>query len=249
MNFTLEELYNFANVSQPGGNHYTVEESEKVWNTEKGKILLSLCKDNNSFSQYFLCKKIYGAMAQRYSGVLDTNEYDTLLDLYTYMTNCTFPFGYTFSIWKCKEGVKIILQKEDEPLEYMNVRIGVEYYSDIPDKIHRPPYTTKVNIVQEYLTISLSEFQRKMRNKETTEKAIQKLRKYESMIEKENIQRIFLKLDHYDRNKLIDIIEDIKYEFEDEYTDDYGFYTEKDLINIIKQNLEYSSYSCIKKFI
>jgi hypothetical protein len=146
------------------------------------------------------------------------------------MTNCTFPFGYKFSIWKCKEGIKIILQKDDEPLEYMNARIGIEYYNDIPDKVHRPPYYTKIDIVQEYLSVSLSEFQRKIRNKERMEKAIEKLRMYETMIENKNIQRIFLKLDDFDRTKLIDVIEDIKYEFEDEYTDDYEFYTKEDLI-------------------
>ena len=73
MEFTLQDLYEFANVSAPGGNQYTIEETERVWNTEKGRLLSSFV-DPDSFYQHFIMIHIYGAMAQRYSGVFDTKE-------------------------------------------------------------------------------------------------------------------------------------------------------------------------------
>jgi gliding motility-associated-like protein len=95
---------------------------------------------------------IYGAMAQRYSGVFDTREsycYSEASTLYDLLSKSVFPFGYRFYTLKKDSGYQLIIQKDDEPLQNMDARIGIEYYNDIPDKVHRPPYYIKPYSVSE----------------------------------------------------------------------------------------------------
>lgn len=252
MEFTLEELYDFANVCSPGGNHYTIEETKRVWNTEKGKMLSSFC-DPNSFYQHFIMVHIYGAMAQRYSGVFDTKELYILMEnpklkeFYTFLEHCTFPYDYKFRAVQEHSGYKLLIQKDDEPLENLNSRIGIEYYSDIPDTVHRPPYYTKPEIVKTYLSLSLPEFHMVKRNEETRKKALQKLLSFQLFIQKKNIQTFITKISSYSLECLYEIIEEMNYE-NDEYEIDCSGYSKPMLLDTIYHELINSYYEWSRKF-
>jgi hypothetical protein len=253
MEFTLQELYDFANVSAPGGNHYTIKETERIWNTEKGKKLSSFVNPY-SFYQHFIMVHIYGNMAQRYSGVFDTKEIDIVQDnsklkeFYKFLEACVFPFGYKFQAAKEYTGYKLLIKKDDEMLENLNVRIGVEYYSDIPDKVHRPPYTIKPSVVEEYLSCSLEDFERKMRNKTMYEKALQQLRRFEIDIQLRNIKKFLWKLENYDEEKIREIHSEIIYESNEEnYEDeekDYTEYSVEQILNDIYNELYTNKKLC-----
>jgi hypothetical protein len=251
--YTLEELYDFANVSAIGGNHYTIERSNKVWNTEKGRTLSSFC-DPDSFYQHFIMVHLYGAMAQRYSGVFDTKESyilhgnENLKMFYTHLSNSTYPFGYRFYTQEKENGIQLIFQKDNEPLQNMNARIGIEFYNDIPDAVHRPPYTTKPNIVKEYLSCSMSEYERKMRNKLRNQKALEKLKLYQLQIENNNIQRFLNSIQNFDRKKLVSVIDTINYEIDEPIHIPKGS-KNKDLFNIIEEELMMNSYTWSMKII
>jgi hypothetical protein len=248
MEFNLQELYEFANVSSPGGNHYTVEETNRIWNTDKGKELMKLC-DPNSFAHHFLMIKIYGNMAQRYSGVIDTADYETLNNLYEFMSQAKLPNGYKFyTIYD--GGYKLVLRKDSEPLKNMDVRTGVEHYGDIPDSVHRPPYHLKTKVVSENLTITLEEFERKKKNKEIMDKAIDKLYQFRHSIQEKNVQTFLNKITNYDRHQLLDIVDHIYDNSEElDYEEDYQEYSEKTLLNIIKFELEHSYYDWVRNII
>jgi hypothetical protein len=251
--YTLEELYDFANVSAIGGNHYTVELSDKVWNTEKGRKLSSFC-DPDSFYQHFIMVHLYGAMAQRYSGVFDTRESyilhanENIKMFYEHLSNSTYPFGYRFYTIEKENGIQLIFQKENEPLQNMNARIGIEFYNDIPDAVHRPPYYTKTNIVTDYLSCSMSEYELKMKNKLRNEKSLQQLKLYQLEIEQSNIQRFLNSIQNFDRKKLISIIDSINYESDEPIRIPKGS-TNKDLLNIIEEELMMNSYTWSMKII
>lgn len=246
MEFTLEELYDFANVSAPGGNHYTVEKTNAVWNSEKGNKLSSFV-DPNSFYQHFIMIHIYGAMAQRYSGVFDTKELYILEDnpklkeFYEFLGTCTFPYDYKFRIIRENSGYKLLIQKHDEVLENLNVQIGIEYYNDIPDKVHRPPYTIKPYIVRKYLSVSLDEFQRLKRNEKLQEKSLEQLRCFQLEIQDKNIERFIDKIKSYSIETLKDIICEINYE-NDEYEIDIESYDKTMIIDTIHHELKNSYY-------
>lgn len=259
MNFTLQELYDFANVSAPGGNHYTIKETERIWNTEKGKKLSSFVNPN-SFYQHFIMVHIYGNMAQRYSGVFDTRELYVvegdakLKEFYKFLELCVFPFGYKFQAAKEYTGYKLLIKKDDEMLENLNARIGIEYYSDIPDKVHRPPYTIKPSVVEEYLSCSLEEYERKMRNKAMYEKSLQQLRRFEIDIQLRNIKNFMKKIESYDEAKIREIHSEITYEsnYEDNYGDeekDYTEYSVEQILDDIYNELYINNYNWSKKII
>jgi hypothetical protein len=260
MNFTLQELYDFANVSAPGGNHYTIKETERVWNTEKGKKLSSFVEPN-SFYQHFIMRHIYGNMAQRYSGVFDTKELyiiegdSKLKEFYKFLELSTFPFGYKFQAAKEYTGYKLLIKKDDEMLENLNARIGIDYYSDIPDKVHRPPYTIKPSVVEEYLSCSLEDYERKMRNKEMNKKALEKLRRFEIEIQIKNVKNFMKKIESCeDEEKIREIHYEIRYESETCYNEDdeeYDFtsWTKEQIVDDIYNELYSSNYKFIKKFI
>lgn len=247
MEFTLQELYDFANVCPPGGNHYTIKESERVWSSEKGKCLLAL--GSEFLVQYFILKKIYGNMAQRYSGVIDTIETRIFDPIYEFLTTCKFPHGYRFFTEKNKEGLKIIIQKDDETLSNLEARIGTEYYRDIPDKVHRPPYYTKSKLVRDYLTVSKIDFERIMKNKERSIQSIDQLRHFQIAIEKKNCLRFLQKIQIYTREQLIEIIETINIENDEYQEEDYIDLSRENLLHIIEYEFSYVSYNFIRKII
>jgi hypothetical protein len=215
MEFTLQELYEFANVSSPGGNHYALFETERVWNTEKGRHLSSLC-DLKSFYQHFIMVHIYGAMAQRYSGVFDTREsycYNEVKPLYDLLSKSIFPFGYKFYTLECKNGYKLIIQKDKEPLQNIEARIGVEYYNDIPDKVHRPPYYIVPNIVEEYLSCNVSEYEMKMKNNLLWTVAIDKLKIFQFEIDRKNVINFLNSIDEEKLSRIYyDMYDNVEYE-------------------------------------
>jgi hypothetical protein len=253
MNFTLQELYDFANVSAPGGNHYTSKaEIERVWNTEKGKKLSSFV-DPNSFYQHFIMVHIYGNMAQRYSGVFDTRELyivegdNRLKEFYDFLELSTFPFGYKFQASKEHTGYKLLIKKDEEMVENLNARIGIEYYSDIPDKVHRPPYTIKPSVVEGYLSCSLEDYKRKMRNKEMNKKALEQLRRFEIDIQLRNIKKFVKKIESYEEVKIREIHSEIRYQNETYYDEDgeeYNFdeYSKEQILSDIYDELCNNSY-------
>jgi hypothetical protein len=253
MEFTLEELYDFANVSAPGGNHYTIDETNRVWNSEKGMKLSSFV-DSNSFYQHFIMVHIYGAMAQRYSGVFDTRELyilegnSRLKEFYEFLEVCTFPYGYKFRTVRENSGYKLLIQKDNENLENSNARIGIEYYNDIPDKVHRPPYTIKPDKVMTYLSVSLSEFQRLKRNEELQYKSLEKLRLFQLEMEKKNIDKFVEKIKSYSIETLREIMYEINYE-NDEYEIDCEDYDKNMLIDTIYHELINSYYEWSRKFL
>ena len=253
MEFTLEDLYDFANVSAPGGNHYTIDETNRVWNTEKGRTLSSFV-DSNSFYQHFIMVHIYGAMAQRYSGVFDTKELYILVgnprlkEFYDFLEISIFPYGYKFRAVREHSGYKLLIQKDDEKLENLNARIGIEYYNDIPDKVHRPPYTIKPEKVMIYLSTSLSEFQRMKKNEEIQQRSLEKLRYFQLEIEKKNIERFIKKIKSYSIETLKEIMYEINYE-NDEYEIDYEDYDKTMLIDTIYNELINSYYEWSRQII
>jgi hypothetical protein len=221
MEFTLEELYDFANVSAPGGNHYIPKvETNRVWNTEKGRKLSSFV-DPNSFYQHFIMVHIYGNMVQRYSGVFDTKELYILVgnprlkEFYEFLEKSIFPYGYKFRVIREDSGYKLLIQKDDEPLENVSSRIGIEYYNDIPDKVHRPSYYVKPQKVKTYLTSSLLEFKQMKHNEEVQVKALNQLRKFELQVQEKNINNFIQKIKSYDIDKLHEILYEINYENEE----------------------------------
>jgi len=255
MEFNLEELYEFANVSAPGGNHYTIEETKRVWNTEKGSLLTSMCNPD-SFYQHFIMVHIYGAMAQRYSGVFDTKESyvlqenEKLKKLYEHLSKSIFPFGYKFYTIQKENGIQLVIQKEDEALENICAKVGIEYYSDIPDKVHRPPYYVKPCIVKENLTITLEEFKCKKKNEETMKIAYDKLYQFRHSIQEKNIQTFLTKIENYDRSNILDIVDYIYNNSEElDYEEDYQEYSEETLLNIIRFELEHSYYDWVRNII
>jgi hypothetical protein len=253
MEFTLEELYNFANVSSPGGNHYTIDETNRVWNTEKGRKLSSFI-DLNSFYQHFIMVHIYGAMAQRYSGVFDTKELYILVgnprlkEFYEFLEKSIFPYGYKFRAVREHSGYKLLIQKDDELLQNLNARIGIEYYNDIPDKVHRPPYTIKPDKVRTYLRISLPEFELLKRNEEFQYKSLQDLRLFQLHIQDKNIETFVEKIKSYSIETLREIMCEINYE-NDEYEIDYEDYDKDILIDIIHHELKNSYYDWSRKIL
>jgi hypothetical protein len=251
MEFTLEELYDFANVSSPGGNHYTIEETNRVWNTEKGLMLSSFC-DPNSFYQHFIMVHIYGNMAQRYSGVFDTKELyiveenPKLKDFYDFLEDSIFPYGYKFLNVKENSGYKLMIQKDDEPLENLRSRIGVEYYNDIPDKVHRPSYYTKTHKVKTYLNVSLFEFKQMKHNEEVQVKTLDQLRRFEFEVQKKNIENFVRKIKDYDIDKVREILYEINYE-NDEYDVDFDNIYKSILLEMIEHELLNSYYNWSRK--
>jgi hypothetical protein len=249
MEFTLQDLYDFANVSAPGGNHYIPKvETERVWNTEKGRILSSFV-DSDSFYQHFIMVHIYGAMAQRYSGVFDTKESyvlednTKLKDFYHFLSQSTFPFGYRFKIIIEKMGYKLIIQKDNEVLQNINVNIGVEYYSEIPDHVHRPPYYTKPFQVEENLSCSLAEYSLKVKNRNTWENAIKKLRVFESEINKKNLMNYIKSCDEDKIREIYRILcEEVEYY---EENDEEKCLPEVSIEEMIDFIMEFE-YKCIK---
>jgi len=251
--YTLEELYDFANVSAIGGNHYTIERSNKVWNTEKGRTLSSFC-DPKSFYHHFIMVHLYGAMAQRYSGVFDTKESyildgnENLKKFYIHLSNSTYPFGYKFYTVEKENGIQLIFQKDNEPLQNMNARIGIEFYNDIPDAVHRPPYYTKTNIVTDYLSCSMSEYERKIKNKLRNEKALQQLKLYQLQIETMNIKRFMNSIQDYSIYKLEYILECINSETEEIIEIPDGS-TRADLLEFIEHEFMNSDYTWTMRII
>lgn len=231
MEFTLKELYDFANVSAPGGNHYTIKETEKVWNTEKG-LKLSSFVDPDSFYQHFIMVHIYGAMAQRYSGVFDTKESyilevnPRLKDFYNFLSECIYPFGYRFKILMEKSGYRLVIQKDNELLENMDANIGIEYYNEIPDHVHRPPYYTKPFIVEQNLSCSLTTYHFKVKNNKMWIKALEKLRSFSLEMDRKNLSNY---INFCSEDKIKDIYkvlcEEVEYEDYEENCIEY----EKDI--------------------
>jgi hypothetical protein len=244
MDFSLQELYDFANVSSPGGNHYTIQETERVWNTEKGRHLSSLC-DPSSFYQHFIMVHIYGAMAQRYSGVFDTREsycYGEAEALYDLLSKSIFPFGYRFYTLEKESGYQLIIQKDDEPLQNMDARIGIEYYNDIPDKVHRPPYYIKPYSVSEDLSCSLLEHQYRVKNRNTWKLALEKLRSFAAYINQNNLK-------NYIDNCSIEKIKEIYHTFDDEieYYEDEENMSQTDIsVDEMKKFIMEFDYKSIK---
>jgi len=140
---TLEELYELANTSSPGGNHYTVDETNRVWNKVWGKKLLSVssAEDQKGFRAYFLAKKVYYLMAQRYSGVVDNHPYaddkknpdEEESRIVKMFDSFNLPGGYKIY----HQGCAVMLRKESEPLENMG-SLGSEEYNSLPDEVRRP---------------------------------------------------------------------------------------------------------------
>ena len=58
---SLNELYELADTASPGGDQYTVEKTNRVWNKVWGKKLLSVssAEDQKGFRAYFLARKVY----------------------------------------------------------------------------------------------------------------------------------------------------------------------------------------------
>jgi hypothetical protein len=251
--YTLEELYDFANVSAIGGNHYTIERSNKVWNTEKGRTLSSFC-DPDSFYHHFIMVHLYGAMAQRYSGVFDTKESyildgnENLKKFYIHLSNSIYPFGYRFYTIEKKDGIQLVFQKDNESLQNMNARIGIEFYNDIPDAVHRPPYYTKTSIVKDYLSCSISEYHLKVKNKLRNEKALQQLRLYQLEIETKNIKKFMYSIQDYSLYKLEYILECINSETEEIIEIPDGS-SREDLLEFIEHEFMNSDYTWCMKII
>jgi hypothetical protein len=241
MEFTLQELYDFANICPPGEN-----QSCKIWNTEKGNMLIKI--SGIPLQQHFLIKKIYGNMAQRYSGIIETDDYNISYELYLFLSQCKFPFGYkmyliheTFPI----KAYKVVLQKEDEPLQNMEVKAGIDYYHDLPDYVHRPPYHKNPFYVDQILSCTLSEYYNKFKNNERWILALKKLR----VLSRENERKNLLNyLNSCTEEKIREIYRVIIEEIEDKDFQPY-IYKEKyflieDIKNFIMQ-FDYYSIKCI----
>jgi hypothetical protein len=197
---------------------------------------------------------IYGAMTQRYSGVFDTKELYILVgnprlkEFYEFLEKSIFPYGYKFRTVRENSGYKLVIQKDDENLENLNARIGIEYYNDIPDKVHRPPYTIKPEKVKIYLSTSLSEFQSLKKNEEMQQRSLEKLRYFQLDIEKKNIERFAEKIKSYSIETLKEIMCEINYE-NDEYDIDYEDYDKDMLIDTIHYELINSYYEWSRQII
>ena len=188
-------------------------------------------------------------MAQRYSGVIDTIETNIYNSIYDFLSLCKFPFGYKFYTQKEEKGYKIIIQKDEEILENLDAKIGIENYRDIPDKIHRPPYYIKPKIVKEYLSCSLEEYKRKMRNKERNSKSLEQLRIFQLEIQKKNCLNYIRKIKDYPKDKILEIIETLNVENDEYNFEDYIDLSKEYLLDIIEYEFYHNCYNFIRRII
>lgn len=82
------------------------------------------------------------------------------------------------------------------------------------------------------------------------DKAIDKLYQFRHSIQQKNIQTFLTKIENYDRWNLLDIVDYIYDNSEElDYEEDYQDYSQKNLLDIIRFELQHSYYDWVRNII
>ena len=182
---SIEELQILANTSYPGGNQYTIEESNEAWSGKLGQYLISDLDSTEYCHSYHALQHIYGNMARHYSGCV---QHRGCMGAWRRLANVKLPC-YKIVLSNSSSSTN---RKATRNFILLLRRQGViksaasEYEADL---VARPPYYTPAHEVTKIIRMTDSQYHCYVTNTKRGETALSQLQQWSAQIKAANIEK------------------------------------------------------------